>query len=685
MLSFSLTPPEIQATSFGFLFFVLAIAAFFILTTSYHDRMARYFAFTALFGALINIFSFLYHTTNNLELAREYRIISQSFSVTFLWLLLIFSIVLYEKYLPPVRLYRILAWGISLIMGVSLPVFVLDALGYGFYIGPLLGAPAVTLTPEPGPYFLFHIGWFTLGALYALFLLLMIAVRGQDRAARVMGLLMVLCVAAPTLSRTLGYLPWYHLGSTGFSSLAVVLLSGPLFAFGTTYAILRHKVFNIRLITTELFIFALWCFLFLRALLSHSWSAALPDIALLGATIVLGVFLIRSVLREVEQREKLEILAGELRDLNENLEVRVKERTEELSRSKVHIETVIESLTVGLIEYDEKGVVYRLNKAAEELLGVKRLEVVRKGASKIPPAVRAILSAVKRKEQKNVELEHSLPENMLELSIENPRHIDLQITTVPVSLEQGSGRGYVKLLRDITREKAIDRNKSEFISTAAHQLRTPLAALRWTFETFLDGGIGRVSKAQKEILEQGKSASVNMIRVVNDLLNVARIEEGRFDYELKEGKIADALENIRPTLLTLASTKRIKLDFEGFDAIPAFSFDSNKLMLALQNLVDNAIKYSPDMAHVKVLAKVEKKTLALSVADQGIGIPKEDQEKLFTKFFRSRGATAMFTDGSGLGLFIVKNIVDKHAGTIVVESNEGKGTTFTMRIPLAHH
>ncbi len=680
MLVFSLTPAEVQATTFGFLFFVLAIATFFILTSNYRDEMARRYAYVALFGALVNLFAFLYGTTDNLWLARFFRILSQGIVMPFVALLLLFSVALYEKYMPKDTTLRYLAYLFSLGLGLFFPLFLSDAVyGTHFLFGELTLPPSIQLTPQPGPYFFYYIIVFTLSALYSLYLMVDLWRHGRTHEAKLMGFLMVIAMNIPVLTRTVGYAPWYGLTEGGgYSLLFVSLLTGPLFAFGVTYAILRHKVFNLRLITAELLIFALWSFIFLRALLARSWSAAFPDIALLAATIILGSLLIRSVLKEVEQKERLEQLAGELRDLNENLEGRVRERTAELARSKAHIEAVVENLTVGLVEYDDSGRVYRLNRRAEELLDLSRTKVLGKAGGRLPLAVYMVLSA--NKEHDDSAKESPLPENTIEILLETPHKRNLQITTVPIELEDG-GKGHVKLLRDITRERTIERNKSEFISTAAHQLRTPLAALRWSFETFLGGGMKRLTKSQREILEQGKSASINMIRVVNDLLNAARIEEGRFEYEFKREKLSKALELVEPTLLALAIPKNIALTFGGFDKIPAFMFDANKLMLAIQNLVDNAIKYSPEHGRVAVRAHADSSKVSIAVSDAGIGIPEADMDRLFTKFFRSKKATMMFTDGSGLGLFIVKNIVDKHGGTIVVDSKVGKGTTFTITIP----
>ena len=272
-----------------------------------------------------------------------------------------------------------------------------------------------------------------------------------------------------------------------------------------------------------------------------------------------------------------------------------------------------------------------------------------------------------------------------EYELKEPQKIFLQVSTVLVKDSQGEPIGKMKVLHDITREKAIEVLKSEFISVAAHQLRTPLSAIKWVIKLLMDGDAGDVNEEQKTLLGKGFESNERMIRLVNDLLNVSRIEEGRFQYKFSVGSIREMMDSVVEELQP--SIKERKIQFKMLyeqQQLPDIRFDSSKLRLAIQNLIDNAIRYTPEGGKVTVTAgsDANKKNMRIDVADTGVGIPKDQQEKMFTKFFRADNVVRMQTDGSGLGLLIVKNIVTKHNGQVSFVSEPGQGTTFTIHVPL---
>lgn len=692
MLDISLSPVEIQAFSFAFLFFVTTLAAFFILTTSPRDRIARTFAVLALFGGLINLFALFYHVTDDLELARGVRVVSQFFTIPFLCYMVMLGLLSYEKHLPAVRTLRIVGYGLCAAALLLAPLFMSDLFGTAYVIGALTDLPSVQLSPEPGPYLMFLIAAFALAASYFGYLMLRLWTRGTTRDARVMGMLMFVSAFLPTVARAASWAPWYGIGGVGYASLFISLAAGPLFAFGTAYAIVRHKLFNIRLIAAELLIFGLWSFVFLRALLAHSVRDALPDLTLLLATIILGIFLIRSVLKEVKQREELQVATSELTALNERLEERVKERTQELDRSKSHVEQVIENLTAGLIEFTSDYRIIRINRAAEVLLGVRREEVVGKRFDRrdVSPAVASLYPVLFPETAEGYAKPLEQPEGarLEEATITSPERRDLQLTTAPIPTLEGGKKGlpaqagFITLIRDISREKQIDRSKSEFLTIAAHQLRTPLTAIRWSLKLFLDGGAGRVSRSQREILENEDRASGNMLKIINDLLNAVHIEEGRFGFRFEDGDLPRLVREVGLQFQAIARSKDIALTLNVPEQFSPVRIDAEKMRMVIQNLIDNALKYTLQGGSVVLSLSAMDGMARLSVADTGIGIGASDRPRLFTKFFRTKRATEMFTDGSGLGLFIVKNIIDGHGGTIAIASGEGLGTTVTIDLPL---
>lgn len=261
-----------------------------------------------------------------------------------------------------------------------------------------------------------------------------------------------------------------------------------------------------------------------------------------------------------------------------------------------------------------------------------------------------------------------------------------EINDVFASLEDTAQRVELseeRLAEDLKRIKEMDQLKSEFISVAAHQLRTPLSAVKWAIKMIMDGDLGAITEEQKNFLKQGYDSNERMITLVNDLLNVARIEEGKFGYEYKEEKIEDLVSSIISELKHTVEEKMIDLNLNiPTGGLPNIAMDQKKMRLALQNVIDNAVKYTPGKGKVTITLKNDKMKLEMIVEDTGIGIPKDQQSRMFSKFFRGQNAVKKQTEGTGLGLFISKNIINKHGGDISFVSEENKGTKVYISLPL---
>ncbi len=228
----------------------------------------------------------------------------------------------------------------------------------------------------------------------------------------------------------------------------------------------------------------------------------------------------------------------------------------------------------------------------------------------------------------------------------------------------------------------FDRLKSDFVSVAAHQLRTPLSGVKWVLKLLLDGDLGPTTDYQKRMLERGIEANEKMIQLVNDLLNVSRIENGKFGYKFEENDFAKFLQTLVANVDLPSKERNVEVVLKTpREALPEFFFDPEKLLIALQNIVDNALKYTLPGGSVTIAVETKGDYMEIKVSDTGVGIPKDDLPKLFSKFFRAANVIHLQTDGSGLGLFIVKSIILRHGGQIWVDSVEGKGTTITVVIP----
>lgn len=229
--------------------------------------------------------------------------------------------------------------------------------------------------------------------------------------------------------------------------------------------------------------------------------------------------------------------------------------------------------------------------------------------------------------------------------------------------------------------KELDQAKSEFMSIASHQLRTPLAGIMGYLSMITDGDYGKVSKEQGPIIHDVLEATKRLIRMVNIFLNVTRIEAGRFVMNYTTVSFHDVLESVYKELKPTADVKKVTLTYNK-KTLPQVEVDADKIKDVVLNLVDNAIKYSPQ-GSVTLDAESKGKTVHFWVKDTGVGIAQGEAENLFEKFVRGSGIARVEPNGSGLGLFIAKKIAESHGGRIWAESEgEGKGSTFNVEIPI---
>jgi len=236
----------------------------------------------------------------------------------------------------------------------------------------------------------------------------------------------------------------------------------------------------------------------------------------------------------------------------------------------------------------------------------------------------------------------------------------------------------LELTRANEQLRELDQRKSEFISVVAHQLRTPLSGIKWTLNMLLNGDLGKLNPEQKTFLMKGYESNQRMITLVEDMLNADRVNSGKYSYNLSLIQITDLIDNTLYDLVPLANKKNIKINYLHSPVeVPKVIIDPEKMRQVIQNLVENAIKYTPKNGEINITVSVKSSEFVeVSIADSGIGIPEDQKKQIFTRFFRAKNAVKVETDGSGLGLFIVKGIVEKHGGTVGFNSEEGKGTTF---------
>ncbi|NBV43089.1 sensor histidine kinase [bacterium] len=241
----------------------------------------------------------------------------------------------------------------------------------------------------------------------------------------------------------------------------------------------------------------------------------------------------------------------------------------------------------------------------------------------------------------------------------------------------------IRILTDENdRLKQESQAKSDFLSMIVHQLRTPLSATKWIFKMMMDGDLGTVSPEQVNIIKRGFESNEQMIRMLAEISHANHVGEWKMHFDLAPTDIAECVSSAIGSFAGEAKQKNITLSFHRPDHLPLVMADKEKIGLVVQNLIENAIKYSRTGGSITIKGEVFKDQLVMSFTDTGIGIPMGSQSHIFSKFFRADNAKA--TDkGTGLGLFVGKEIVEGHHGTIWFESTENIGTTFFFSLPLA--
>ncbi len=236
--------------------------------------------------------------------------------------------------------------------------------------------------------------------------------------------------------------------------------------------------------------------------------------------------------------------------------------------------------------------------------------------------------------------------------------------------------------------ETLENAKSEFISVTTHQLRTPLSAIKWTFNMMISEQLGPVNPEQKEFLDKGYQSALRMISIVNNLVHIDHATTKPEDYNFAPTDLAALIANVMFEFTNQAASKKITLGFDRpVNPLPAAEIDEGKIRMMLENLIDNAIKYTPKEGKITISLSDRRLNTAqpaveIKVADTGVGIPPEEQKKIFHKFFRASNARRAEPDGSGLGLYIAHDIVERHQGVMHFESEEGKGTVFHVALPL---
>ncbi|HMH69762.1 MAG TPA: ATP-binding protein [Candidatus Saccharimonadales bacterium] len=269
----------------------------------------------------------------------------------------------------------------------------------------------------------------------------------------------------------------------------------------------------------------------------------------------------------------------------------------------------------------------------------------------------------------------------LAIAIENAVRFD-QIEEFNDTLQQRIEDATKELRASNTQLQKLDEAKDEFVSMASHQLRTPLTSVKGYISMVLEGDAGKITGMQRQLLGEAFTSSERMVHLINDFLNVSRLQTGKFMIEKHAIDLSKIITQEVESLQTTAQAHDLKLVYRPPAYFPILYIDEGKIRQVLMNFIDNAIYYSPESTTITVVLTIEDGFAVLQVHDTGIGVPQAEQARLFTKFYRASNARKQRPDGTGVGLFLAKKVIVAHGGTMVFSSVEGEGSTFGFRLPI---
>lgn len=345
-----------------------------------------------------------------------------------------------------------------------------------------------------------------------------------------------------------------------------------------------------------------------------------------------------------------------------------------LNSEKRKTELMVNSLQDGLMVFNQAHELIELNPAALQLLALNELEYRQPETGALSDAATKQMAEI---------LDAKIAEYATkEITIMNGADKKtLQVTNLPLKDEHYKTIGVMYILHDVTQEYKTRELKSNFIATVTHQMRTPLTSIRWGLDSIIAHEYGEVTVDQERLLVEMSKTNQFVLSLVNDLLNVSRAEQGQLG-EFAEVNLSLVVSDVHKNESIAIKEKQIQVAFDCTDPVVPISGNAHDLKLAFQNVFDNAIKYTPEGGTILIKCRQIDDTYQISFTDSGIGISKEDQELLFNKFFRGKNAVLVETDGSGLGLYLSKKIIEAHGGSITVSSTIGKGSTFTITLPV---
>ena len=351
---------------------------------------------------------------------------------------------------------------------------------------------------------------------------------------------------------------------------------------------------------------------------------------------------------------------------------------------KTRDEAILNSIGDAVFATDKNGDILLFNKMAEEMTGISVKEAIGHN-------YKQTIIFIKESDGKpsNDFIAQAIDNNVITkmanhvlLVRKDGQTLPVADSAAPIKDSQGNMIGCVVVFHNVTKERQIDKAKTEFVSLASHQLRTPLSTINWYVEMLLSLDVGKLTPKQREYSQEVYHASQRMVNLVNALLNVSRLELGTFAVEPKMVNIVNIAKNCLKELTPLILKKKLIFKFIYDKSALMVKVDPKLMAIVFQNFLSNSVKYTQKDGKIVLKISKTENSVLISVSDNGIGIPLEQQKNIFEKLYRADNAKKFDPDGTGLGLYIVKEIIDYTGGKVWFKSVEGKETTFYTSLPL---
>lgn len=395
-------------------------------------------------------------------------------------------------------------------------------------------------------------------------------------------------------------------------------------------------------------------------------SKPIKEVAWVSSSIAAGDYTKRIL---ISSHDELGDLARAFNHMSEQIRARI----QEVTAAKARLEAVLLSMFEGVMVMDATGRIRLMNERLKEYLkvednpiGKKTIEIIRN-------------IEIQEIVDKSLKIKKGLESREISVLIPDERILSVHATPI---INKGNTEGSVLVFYDITDLRRLEKIRQDFVANVSHELRTPIASIKGYAETLLDGAIDDKENA-KDFIEIIHSDSERLASLINDILDLSKIESGQLKFTMQPISLTPIIKKVVKLLTKQAKAKGVKIEHKISKTPCKVMADKERIAQVILNLLDNAIKYNKLNGKITISYKEDKKFLKLDIADTGLGIPARDLDRVFERFYRADKARSRELGSTGLGLSIVKHIIEAHGGTVSVESTPDSGSVFSFSLPKA--